>query len=252
MTVTRALSFLLVLHQLSSASAESKIPAAWADIRVQEQRPAAYVQLLVHNRAGVNVSLQSCEEEHVVSPGGNTTIALSGLSGFWVVPQDVQWDCHSGPFDLFYIAANLTGPELVTGVGFGFAPEEAEEEEAQGGNHENVSASDENSSESDVSAQALGKVAGVELATLTTGDAVSPGVRCRQNHCGESVDLEELPEVLRLSIVGPQANVLSFWYGGGHVVHHHHHHHWGGRGWGRRGRGWHGRCQWWCRGRCFC
>jgi len=213
--------------------------SVWADVKVEDTTTAASAELIVQNQAGSPVTLANCLSSHAVPAGGSVKLPLDGVVGYWVVPEGLAWDCDSGPFDLFYVAANLSGPDMMTGVGFGAAvdgvgPTEASSVEAQKEDEskDEDRAEEKNETDVDEARDATADVAGVELAFATEGDGVR-GVRCRRDLCSSSTTTSSLPSSLELNIMGPKSNVLSFWYGGGwgHHYHHHHYHHHGG-GWG--------------------
>jgi len=219
----------------SAEPGETPPKEMWADVKVLDKATAASAELLVQNQANSPVTLANCLASHAVPAGGSLKLTLDGVVGYWVVPDGLAWDCDSGPFEFFYIAANLSGPEVMAGVGFGAPlddvdPSEASSaEEAQKGDESNVEGEVEEQREGDVDEeQEMDKskdIVGVELALATDGDGVR-GVRCRADLCSSSTTASSLPAMLELNIMGPKSSVLSFWYGwGGHHHHGHHHHH---------------------------
>jgi len=173
----------------------------------------------------------------MVPPGGNASVTIAELEALWVVPEDVEWNCHTGPFDLFYIDANLTGPEPTASVGYGFFDEPVPARE--------------NSTGTEGSETSYG-IVGVELVADDVGGAAGDGgIGCAVGSCGEDQEVTAALEGLTLHVVGSRVSMLSnrdrhghgHW-GHGHWGHrhwgHHHwgHHHGGHRHWGYGHRGW--------------
>jgi len=219
---------LCALGAIALGAAEEQQPekeafSVWTELRAAQpaEQPR---ELLVRNTAPAAVQLANCEESYPVAAGGNATVPLSGASVLWVVPEGVEWNCSTGPFDLFYVDLNLTGSELAADVGFGLFEEEA----FSNGTEDGQEAEGTNATEEELPVQSHG-VAGVELSALGVA------ARCRPGNCGEAVQDPMHLKSLVLTIRGFDESVLSFWYGrppwrrrrG-----------WGRRGWGRRGRHW--------------
>jgi len=232
MPVFRSISLVAILKCAMAAGMEDEVATAtWADVKALEPTAVSSVQLLVQNQASSPVTLANCLSSHEIPAGGSLNLTLNGIVGYWVVPESLAWDCDSGPFDLFYVAANLSGPESTAGVGFGMTlggdglTPSSESEKAD-------NAAEENTEDMDKDADARGtavSVAGVELTLATDGDEVR-GIRCRADLCSSSTAVPSMPASLELNIMGPKSSVLSFWYGGYggyHHVHHVHHVHHG-------------------------
>jgi len=92
---------------------KSQIPT---DVKVLEPATVSSVQLLVQNQASSPIMLANCLASHAIPAGGSFNLTLDGVVGYWVVPESLAWDCDRGPFELFYVAANLSGPEIMAGV----------------------------------------------------------------------------------------------------------------------------------------
>jgi len=222
--------------------------STWAEIQAREHRAEATSQLMVKNSASSAVRLANCIESHTVPAGGSVSLKLQGLAVFWVLPQDKSWDCHAGPFDLFYIDANLTGPRPAVGLGFGLVFNQSEMIErpprdvepptqstgsGNGGNEDEAEEeqqqqeAEEDGEGGDGPGEIFLEVAGLELTAGGAEVAAKHGegglvARCGEGVCGEGHEVEEMPEGLTLAIMGPQE-----------------------RGWGRgRGRWGYGRYGW--------
>jgi len=185
------------------------------------------MELLVRNTAASAVRLANCLESYSVAAGGNATVPLSNLSNgsedssvLWVVPEEVEWNCSTGPFDLFYVLLNVSGSGPAASMGFGLMEEmassstinstEGTEEEVDRVPPQAEGANATNSSIASVDGLAMGShgVAGVELSALGVA------ARCREDVCGEDVRDPMHSESLVFTIRGFDERVLSFWYGG--------------------------------------
>lgn len=184
---------------------------------------AATATLLVQNDAPVNVRLASCNESVTVPAGGSVSLTLAGVSEFWLLPEGLQFDCNEGPFDLFFVGANLTDHEHVVGIAFGVGMEDGSRVGEDGrveGSEESVK-KNVSGDANDVTAEMNRTIGGVELTVKTVNGTVS--ARCREGLCTESQQVPIRPDQFVLRVIAPHAGLRSFWHH--HHYHHHHYHH---------------------------
>lgn len=232
-----------------------ELPSEWADINVLDQGSNVSVWLVAKNRAAIPVHLVNCRENNTVPAGGNITLRLAGLSGFWIVPNGLDWDCHTGPFDLYFIAVSLIGPELFASVGFGFsgsfdtattnASVDNPDAPVQVGTIASASMNKTNA------AVYLGHIGGVSVAAGPPTAIALAG--CWAASCGENQNLTSMPDAFNLAVLGHQALLLSSRYRHPNRWHPRRRNPWHRRHWHRHHYRRHPyRCRWWCAASCWC
>lgn len=205
-----ALLWLLAISGAAIAEKDQdEFPSAWASINVLEETINVSAWLLVQNRVTVPVHLLNCYENYTIPPGGNITVRLAGLSGFWLVPDSVNWDCHVGPFDLFYVAASFMGPEGFISVGFGI-PSHLQDSSANATVNNGSRVAEIASASTMIATEAVAQVAQIAGANLVAGPpSAAAQARCWVASCGESQNVTRLPDTFSLTVIGQQASLLS-------------------------------------------
>lgn len=121
----------------------------WSSFNIRGQKAEqivdAHVPLTVHNRGEQQIRLVNCDEDVIVPAEGNASLTMTGKFAFWVVPTGLEWNCNTGPFDLFAVGADLTGPDLKLGVGVNVVPDDHKKEGGgQEEQHDNDNDDDDN------------------------------------------------------------------------------------------------------------
>jgi len=93
---------------------------------------SAFVALFSVSEAESAVRLTNCYESYSVAAGGSTTIPISGISAFWVVPEEIEWNCSTMPPRLFHADFNHPRAELRADVGLGMFEDKASSNRTEG------------------------------------------------------------------------------------------------------------------------
>jgi len=212
------------------------------DIKGHRADPAVEtsVPLTVLNRGDEQIRLANCDENHVVEPGGELSLSIKDKFGFWIVPNEAQWNCKTGPFDFFAVGADLEGPDLKLGVGVDVVPDDFKEneektnpEEQQGQQQQQEQSGQPEQEEKEETPPSSTAVLGVVLSTNTHPLEGVRAVACFDDSCTKGLELDAAPESLTLHIIGKNVveenKVTNFlqnhWFGHHHHGHHHHGHH---------------------------
>jgi len=188
------------------------------DIKGHRADPAVEtsVPLTVLNRGGEQIRLANCDENHVVEPGGELSLSIKDKFGFWIVPNEVQqWNCETGPFDLFAVGADLEGPDLKLGVGVDVVPEGFKEngeksnpEEQQEQQQQEPEKTPEEQSEqpeqeeTEETPPSSTAILGVVLSTEPHPVEGARAVACFDDSCTKGLELDSVPQSLTLHIIG--------------------------------------------------